>query len=545
MGILDALAARLGYAKAQPLRPPSEMLSVADGFRWDMPEAQEAEKQMRLYAALTWISTAIDTVAGMAAQGVLSVTRIKGEPDGPDDEAIPNHPFEKLLNRPNPMQSRGEFLRDCAVMYKTTGNLYIFSNAPSETMPPDELWIVPSHMIRPIPDGRSYVAGYEFTPPTGRKEFIPRWQIAHMKTANPLNPFVGLSALQSLALDSFGDLAQQKWNVGLFDKNAGKFPGILAFKHMIADPEWNKMIATRDKEWGGTTRAQLMMLRGVGDTVQWLPSALSQKEMEFIESRNFTKEEIYGKLAPGLSSILAVNATEANAIAGKATLIEFGVWPFMVQLQEKFNAEYLPLYGDNLRCEFDDMRQTNRILDLQEQAEFAKYHTINEIRVEYYDEGALELDPDVISAMDEKPRSKLDPRGFLFPAQIGPSTPGPGLGAPRPAAPPPSANGAEQPPPQIQQEDDALPSDTEKMDEQQAEMKAWERFALKRLGKTNVREFEPRVLDVFAAGRIRAALKTARTPEDVRRVFARETNDTLTELLAEVRAARAELERAK
>src|SRR3990172_11907285 len=293
------------------------------------------------------------------------------------------------------------------------------------------MWIVRWQMIVPIPDGRSYISGYKFTPPGYVSENIDPWKIVHLKTSNPMNPFIGLSAIQSLALDAYGDLAQQKWNLSLFDKNAGKFPGILAFKQMIADPEWKKMIAQRDTEWGGTTRAQLMMLRGVGDNVQWLPSAISQKEMEFLASRNFTKEEIYGKLAPGLASILAINATEANAIAGKSTLIEFGVWPTLTQFSQKFNVELLPLYGDGLRGEFEDMRQANRILDLQEQAEYEKTHTVNEVRAAYYNEGPLELDADVLSTMPEKPPSKLDPRGFLFPVQIGPGTPGPKIEAPK------------------------------------------------------------------------------------------------------------------
>lgn len=529
MGILDSLAARLGYTKAQ-YRAPAEMLSLAEGYRWGMPVADEAEKQMRLYAALTWIATAIDRTAEIAAQAEFSVTRIVGEPGGADDEEIPNHEFELLLNKPNPMQSRGEFLRDMFTMYRITGNLYLYLNAPSEGAPPDEMWIVPSQMITPIPDGRSYISGYKFTPPGYASSVIDPWQIVHLKTSNPLNPFVGLSAIQSLTLDAYGDLAQQKWNLGLFDKNAGKFPGILAFKHMIANPEWEKIIQTRDREWGGTNRAQIMMLRGVGDTIQWLPTALSQKEMEFLASRNFTKEEIFGKLAPGLASILAVNATEANAIAGKSTLIEFGVWPTLVQLAEKFNSELLPLYGDGLNGAFEDMRQTNRILDMQEQQEYEKTHTVNEIRAEYYNEGPMELDPDVLSAMPEKPPSKLDPRGFLFVSQIGPSTPGPKLEAPKPSptAPFPTESAPGQvpaQPPITQTEGNALPPDATQAQSQQAELKAWENFALKRLGKVSVREFEPRALSLFQAARIRAALKAAQTPADVRRVFAHETSD--------------------
>src|SRR3990167_11493369 len=136
MSFLDRLLAPLGYAKAN--KPaPTMLLALGDSKRWEVPQADQAEKQARLYAALTWIATAIDRTAEVAAGGVFSVKRRAQGPDG-DDEDIPNHPFELLLRRPNPAQSRGEFLRDALSFYKTTGNLYLHKNTASEFEPPDE-----------------------------------------------------------------------------------------------------------------------------------------------------------------------------------------------------------------------------------------------------------------------------------------------------------------------------------------------------------------------------------------------------------------------
>lgn len=538
---LDRILAPLGYSKAQP-KPPSVALAQGEAARWDIPEASAAEKQTKLYAALTWLATAVDTVANIGAAAEFSVERMAGGPDG-DDEDIPNHPFELLLRRPNPTQSRGEFLRDCLSWFKITGNLYLFQNAAREGAPPDELWIVPSTMIRPIPDGRSYIKGYEFQAPNQSAVFIDRWRVVHLKTFNPDNPFVGLSPVQSLALDAYGDLAQQKWNLALFDKNNGKFPGILAFKAMLDDVQWTRLKRERNEEWGGANRPGVTMLRGVGDTVQWLPAALSQKEMEFLEGRTFTKEEIYGKIAPGLASILAVNATEANAIAGKASLIEFGVWPVLDQLAQKFTAELLPLYGPDLAGEFDDIRETNRILDLQEMQEFAKYHTVNEVRHEYYGEDPLYLDPmqadnpDAQAQQDAEQRDaalaqfsakaakpQLDPRGLLFAAQIGPSTPLPGEKPPSAPPPPPMAQPTALMP-------DAAPAAVPDVPggAQADELAKWEKFALARLGKGG-RDFEPRVLPLFQAARIKAGLARATTRDAVRQVFAAERGEEVSEI---------------
>src|SRR3990167_5178848 len=88
--------------------------------------------------------------------------------------------------------------------------------------------------------------------------------------------------------------------------------------------------------------------------------------------------------------------------SGKSTLIEYGVWPMLEQFGQKITSDVLPLYGESLIGAFDDMRISNRILDLQEQTEFAKYHTVNEVRAEYYDEEPLYLDESQVKALAEE-----------------------------------------------------------------------------------------------------------------------------------------------
>lgn len=513
----DALQA-MGYAKAQAAGQPEWLTAYADGSRYSVPDASLAEQQATLYTKVTWVSTAVAHVGMGAMPAQLSVFRRGGPDSGRED--IPNHDLELLWGKPNPMSSRAEFVRDAVSWFKATGNLYIHKNAPREGAPPAELWVIPSHLIQPVPDGSSFIKGYLFRPPgSGRGIPLEPWEVCHLKTWNPLNPFVGLSELQSLALAAGGDLAQQRWNFNLFDKENAKLPGILAFKHLVGDTEWTRLKREAKENWGGTKRTGPMMLRGVGDAIQWLQTAATQKEMEFLASRTFTKEEIWGKLAPGLSSILAVNATEANAKVGKDTLIEYAIWPILVLLAESITNNILPAYGDNLVAEFDDIRPANRELELKEQAEYAKTHTVNELRKEYYGDGPL-----MIGDTQEP-----DPRGDLLPAQIGPSTPTPSA-TPDPAlATDPTAQPADAPPPA------SLPD----MPALKAELAAWKNYAVKRAGKGG-RGFEPRVLPLFQVARIRAALKAATTPEQVRAVFDGEQpgEPSLGDVLAELRAAR-------
>lgn len=489
MNILDNILSRLGYTKAHTPTPGWLQAEVA-GSRYSIPDGTLAYGQARAYQALTWIATAIDTLANVAATTEFSVY----QRDGEDKTDIPNHDFEIALTRPNPHQSQFEFLRDLFSWLKLSGNGYVWLNRPNENTPPSEMWIIPTNMIKPVPDGQMFLKGYLFTPPQGSPIPLETWEISHVRTFNPFSRYVGLSAIESLMLTVNSDLAEQKYNANFFSQDSGRLPGILAFADNIGDTEWEAMKQDAKEKSGGTKRA-MMMLRNAGPGgVQYLVAGATQKEMEFLNTRQFNKEEIWSKLAPGILQILDKNTTEANALAGKAVFSEYAVYPLLILVGQKWNGDILPAYGDNLEGEFDDPRKSDKLMDLQEQDKYSQTHTIDEIRAEYYGDDPIG-----------------DNRGKLFPAQIGAfvgalqqeSLPGADSNPTTPETP-----SATTQPAMSEAEPAAV----------QAELKAWENFALKRLGKGG-RDFEPRAIPILEAGRIMTQLKRATTPAQVRAVF--------------------------
>jgi hypothetical protein len=142
-------------------------------------------------------------------------------------------------------------------------------------------------------------------------------------------------------------------------------------------------------------KRDMMLLRGVGEGgVNWLQNAVSQKDMEFLSGRKANKEEIFSTLAPGAASILDVNATEANAQAGRAVLAGLAIYPMLVTMAEKITAQILPLYDDSLEGgklegEFEDCRITDREMELREIEEYSKTHKIKEIRADKYNDEPL------------------------------------------------------------------------------------------------------------------------------------------------------------
>lgn len=404
--------------KAPAVRYPAFALQAAQSERWSLPSYQLPETQSELYQRLSWVQIAVRTIAESVATAGAQVKRLNGE----KAEQVVNHPFEMLLQRPNPLMSRFALLTATASYYKLTGNAYWWLNKRNQMSPPDELWLIPSHQIRPVPDERLYLRGYEYDAGQGQKLLLPVDAVTHFKTFNPLSQFVGLSAIEALASVSVGDMAMQNWNTNYFDKNNAKLPGALTFAQMVPDAMWAEIQAEFKRQYGGTER-NLLMLRGVGDNaVSWVQMAASQKDMEFLAGRQSNKEEIYAAfgLLPGM---LDKNATEANAIAAKAAFSELTLWPILVAMAEVITNDILPAYGPNDVLVFDDPRKTDRALELQEQAEYTRTHTIDEVRERFYEDAPIgdergkllvaEISPGGIPGVDvpEKPAPIIAPPG--------------------------------------------------------------------------------------------------------------------------------------
>lgn len=488
MTFLDTIRARAaqGMAKADSPIPPGRAMANASYERSRLPDLTTAERQANLYANLNWMQVAI----GILAQTVATAGFQVKERRGGDLQSVDNHPFELLLAQPNEDQSDFDLIEATVSWRAITGNCYWWLNRMGPDDAPTEIWIIPSYQIEPVPDGQMGVKGYAYDPGDGIKIPLEPWEIVHFKTYNPISRYVGLSAAQALALDSLGDIAAQKYNTGFYAQDNAKPDGILAFADPISDTDWMKLQESAKEQHGGAKAKRMMMLRNVGKGgVEWIQTQLSRMEIQYLEQRAFTKEEIYARMAPGLASVLAVNATEANSTAGKDTFLSMAVYPVTVALGKTITSRIIrPVYGDQFVGVFEDVRRVDTVIELSQQAEYAKTHTIDEIRAKYYQEEKIG-----------------DDRGRLLPSEIGK-----GLtdGRAPEDKPPPAAFGLPGPDdPEL-----ALATAGKALDRRR-----WRDKALKALARGAGADvsFDPEWLSDGETMPIRAALKRARTAGDV------------------------------
>jgi HK97 family phage portal protein len=380
MSFLDRALARLGYIKAQTAQAPAWARAGLAGEVEQIPDGEDVARQGELYKKLSWLQIAISLYAQSAASTPLNVLQLVGE----ETKAITNHPFEQRMRAPNPMQSQFEFLEAHFAFRRLMGNSYWWLNRSGPDEEPAEIWLIPPHQVRPVPDGRMFLRGYLYDAGDSTKIPLEPWEVMHFKQWHPLSKYVGLSIIEALAIGAHGDLAAQKYDANFYAADNAKMPGALAFADPINDSDWSRMKREAREQHGGTKRG-LMMLRNVGKGgVEWVQMAMSHADQQYLEKREFTKNEIFALVAPGLASSIAINANEASGRTGDAVFNARALYPAHIATAEKITATVLPAYGPNLVAQFDDVRHKDRQLELAEQAAAEKVMTLDELRKQFW-----------------------------------------------------------------------------------------------------------------------------------------------------------------
>lgn len=460
---------------------PDWLSETADASKYIMPDISVFANQADMYRLSPILGTAVNILGNDIGTSKINVKRMVGE----EVRDIPNHPVEVLLRSPNPADTGIELFQHTTSSYLLNGNAVWWLNKANDGAIVDEVWPIPFSAITPVPDKKLYISHYEYYPGNGKTPMrLETWEICHFKTYNPNNRFIGLSPIESLAVTLTGDQAMRKTNTVTYAEYGGAPQSILSFKEFVQEPAWSDVKAEVRQ---AAKRNEMMMLRGVGDGVTWLQRALSSKDADFINGLKQNMTDVFNRICPGLLSMLSENATEANALAGRATYSEKAQWPIMEVIAQKITSDILPSYGRKLIAQFDDPRVVDKKLKLEEQNAYERTHTLAEIRKEWYQDDPLG-----------------DERDDLLIVQVNAQT-----GKPEPE--PPVMQPAEGSP--VQPEDDS----EDVTEPVKAELLTWKRYALNNFG--NVDNFKPAKIPAGKARVIRAKLAACKSKGDVADVF--------------------------
>ena len=303
-----------------------------------------------------------------------------------DTQPIPNHPFTRLLRRPNPLMGRGYLWRYTHWWLDLSGNSYWFL-APDEYGNLAEIWPLPANAVNPFPGNKDRLVDYYEYSVNGIMFPIPAEYICHFRYPNPYDYFRGLSPLVAGLLPADSDSAMAFWNGAFFGQENVMPSAVISLSSgdpaAPLDPADVEAVKEQLVSEHSATARKTIVTNAYDMAVNVL--GWSAKDMDFLAGRAFTRDEIlniYG--IPG--GLLDKNATEANSTTADNVFKEKTLWPLLTGIYaDAITAQVIqPWYAPDQQAMFRDVRPINNALILQEAAASIQDMTRQERRARFW-----------------------------------------------------------------------------------------------------------------------------------------------------------------
>ncbi len=337
MNWIQALGARmLGLeVKAGPSSGPVFVGARQDGkpvtTEWDAEKAVTEGLK-----ANTWVYAAVSKVATGFASVPLVLEQLKGDAWTPD----PAHEIQALLDHPNDHMARQDVMERWAYHMLLTGNaLWLKTIAGGKVI---EVWPVLPQQIKPIPSRADFLKGYEYKPTPQDKITKKPEEVAHWMFVDPNNPYWGLAPLQAAAAAVDTDMLAAGWQRQLLGK--GGRPGLVVMLDSSLPLNRQKEAQAFINEQMGQGRSVSALV--VGGATKAQPLSLNALELDYLNSRKFTREEVAAAFGvPPVLLSFGEAATFANLDAAKTALWEDRIVPLLEDYTQGLMSTLFPHWG--------------------------------------------------------------------------------------------------------------------------------------------------------------------------------------------------------
>ena len=206
----------------------------------------------------------------------------------------PANPIQSLLDQPNHLQSRSQFLKTAAANLLLDGNCYIYLGMPNSYGVPREMLVLPPELVCVHREKRDRytIDGYALRLDAKTSQIIPRDRIVHLQYApNPKDPTCGIGPLAAAWSTVNQDNLASLWNTAVL-RNSGTPAGVLRWKgDGVFDEEDAQLVRERwETTYAGTDKAESIAV--LGSNFEFQSIGASAKDMQFLEAKRWNLSDI-------------------------------------------------------------------------------------------------------------------------------------------------------------------------------------------------------------------------------------------------------------
>jgi HK97 family phage portal protein len=349
---------------------------------WWAPEGVSQAKLMGV--SNPWVQACVFKIAEVISAANLRLYRIKGS-ERQEWEELDDHEILQLLNMPNSYMPRFELFQLWSMHDDLTGNAYwLLEGMKTERSKPTAIYpLNPSYIKPKVTTLPELVTGYLYENGAQSREF-KAFEILHFRRPSAKNPYLGFGPTEAVADSIDADNWAREW-MRKFFQNSGR-PGLVLETTYTDERKIKLLRETFEDRFSGASKAHKTAILPEG--VKIASTGFSQKDMDFVELRRFSRDEIlasYGVPAVVLGLGLGETINRASAETLEYVFLKHTIKPKLSRFVTFLNEFFVPLFGADLVLEFDDPVPENTEMLLKEHTAALggqPYKSINEVRHE-------------------------------------------------------------------------------------------------------------------------------------------------------------------
>ncbi len=276
-----------------------------------------------------------------------------------DTKEIDAHPVIDLLYKCNPFQTRSEFWQLTMINLLCSGDAFWYKvrNNSGKVV---EIWNLRPDLMTIVTSPTRFILQYELRKNDGTKEIFQPEDIVHFKKPDPLSTHTGMSPLKAAITRVESEGFMNEYQKDLF-LNSARPDAVIKNPTLALSADQKEDIKEAwERKYRGVGKGSKVAILDGG--LEYQVISFTQKEMDFIESMKFTRDDILVAFGVPKSVVgITEDVNRANSETGLAIFLGETIKPEMEGLVEKINEEMvIPDFGEDLYLDFEDPTPKNR-----------------------------------------------------------------------------------------------------------------------------------------------------------------------------------------
>lgn len=281
-----------------------------------------------------------------------------------EDPGTPGQ-LAKLFTSPNKYMNMYQ-LWECTVAHMNLdGAAFWILDRKNVTEIPKKIWVVGSACMYPVLGPEQDILGWVYSDGSGNREALTLAEVLMFKFYNPYDHIFGLAPIEAARRGITLDFLANSYGKAFFENSADP-SGVILSERKLTEKQMREIRTFWEERHRGAGNAKRVGVLYGG--MKYQPIGVTQKDMEFIAQRGWTRDEILAVFKVPKSELsLYEDVNHATSLSQNKGFWEKTLIPIIRNMEAVLASEFVPglrtTIGDEFRLVFD----TKTVPALQEQ----------------------------------------------------------------------------------------------------------------------------------------------------------------------------------